>query len=698
MTTNTQTHDFLVEIGTEELPPKALLTLSTRFCDHITASLTAANLPFGEVQAFATPRRLAVVIKNLSAQAPEKEVVVWGPPAAIAFDKEGKASKAAIAFAQKNGLSVEQLSVENDGKADKLISRSTQVGAQAIELLPAIVQASLDDLPIAKRMRWGASRTEFVRPVHWLVMMLDEQIIDCEILGISSNNLTRGHRFHCDTNLAIANPSHYQTLLATEGHIMANFAERRESIREQVIAEGKKVGGHAIIDDDLLNEVTGLVEWPVALTGSFETRFLAVPAEALISSMSEHQKYFHVVDDNGQLLAHFITVANIISIDPAQVIDGNERVIRPRLSDAAFFFETDKKLPLSERVQRLSSVVFQAKLGTLLDKAKRIENLAGLLAEKIGSNADDAQRAGLLAKADLVSDMVLEFDKMQGIAGTYYARNDGEADDVANAIKDHYLPKFSGDKLPETLTGCAVALADRLDTLVGIFGIGQKPSGSKDPFALRRASLAVLRIIVEKQLNLDLRTCLELAVAQHQDLPAKDGLVDTVLGYMIERFRAWYEEANISAEIFMAVSAKQLSQPLDINQRVLAVHHFSQLSEAQALAAANKRVSNILAKVEQLNQLGAINTELLVQAEEQQLAKQLSAKAAEVAPLFANRQYKEVLAGLADLREPVDNFFDQVMVMADDVALKNNRLALLKQLRDLFLQVADISLLVTAKN
>ncbi|MGK0442961.1 MAG: glycyl-tRNA synthetase beta chain [Pseudohongiellaceae bacterium] len=694
---NSNTHNFLVEIGTEELPPSALLKLSNSFTDQITASLKAANLNFSAVEPFATPRRLAVVVNNLDAKTPAKDIVAWGPPAKIAFDGEGNPAKAAAAFAKKNGINLDDLKVENDGKADKLVFRSTQAGTETKALLAEIVQNALDKLPIAKRMRWGASRTEFVRPVHWVVMMLDANILDCEIMGLKANNLSRGHRFHCDTFLEFANPTVYKDLLASSGHIVASYNERKEMIREQVIAEGKKVGGEAVIDPGLLDEVTGLVEWPVALTGSFEERFLSVPAEALISSMAEHQKYFHVVDSNGQLLPHFITVSNIVSKDPSQVINGNERVIRPRLSDAAFFFETDKKIPLVERVEKLKSVVFQAKLGTLHDKAKRIEKLAGIIADKIGSDATKASKAGLLCKADLVSDMVLEFDKMQGIAGTYYAINDGEEIETANAIKDHYLPKFAGDKLPETLTGCAVALADRLDTLVGIFGIGQKPSGSKDPFALRRASLAALRLIIEKDLNLDLRECIELAQQQYGELPAAEGLSDTVLAYMLERFRAWYEEAGIPAEVFMAVSAKNLSQPLDINQRVLAVNNFRQLPEAQALAAANKRVSNILAKVKDKNTIGAVDNSLLQQAEEKTLAELVAHKANTVAPLFASRQYKEALASLADLREAIDNFFDQVMVMADDDALKNNRLVLLKQLRGLFLEVADISLLAPTK-
>ena len=689
--------DFLVEIGTEELPPTALLKLSTSFTNQIKAGIEAAGLNFASIEPFATPRRLAVVVNGIDEQTAAKEIVAWGPPAKIAFDNEGKPSKAAEAFAKKNNIAIDQLKTENDGKADKLVYRFTEEGKAAAGLLPAIVQTALDKLPIAKRMRWGASRIEFVRPAQWIVMMLGSDVIDCEILGFKSSNITRGHRFHCDTTLEIASPATYAELLANSGHIVPSYAERKEQIRQQVTAEGEKLGGVAVIEDDLLDEVTGLVEWPVALTGSFEERFLDVPAEALISSMSEHQKYFHVVDNNGALLPNFITVSNIVSNDPAQVISGNERVIRPRLSDAAFFFETDKKVKLETRLEKLKSVVFQAKLGTIYDKAQRIKTLAATIAESIGSNTDNASRAAELCKADLVSDMVLEFDKMQGIAGRYYALADGETEEVADAIKDQYLPKFAGDKLPASLTGCAVALADRLDTIVGIFGIGQPPTGSKDPFALRRSTLGVLRIIVEKKLNLDLRDLIQQAQQLHGDLPAADGLTDTVLNYMVERFRAWYEEDNISAEVFLAVSAKGLTQPLDIDNRVKAVNSFNSLPEAQALAAANKRVSNILAKLDDESAIGAVDNNLLTDTAEKNLAELVQAKAAQVQPLFAERQYQQALAALADLREPVDAFFDDVMVMADDEALKNNRLALLKQLRGLFLEVADISLLVPAK-
>lgn len=697
MSANTKTNDFLVEIGTEELPPTALLKLSNSFADQVLAGINAAELNFCSAERFATPRRLAVLVSGLDSQTPEKEVVAWGPPKKIAFDVDGKPTKAADAFAKKNGISIDEVQVENDGKADKLVYRSLKSGVSAAQLLPAIVQEALDKLPIPKRMRWGAERTEFVRPIQWVVMMQDSQVIECSILGFTAGSITRGHRFHCDTNLEISNPSSYPALLETSGHIIPSFETRRAMILEQVTAEGEKLGGVAVIDENLLDEVTGLVEWPVAMTGSFESRFLEVPAEALISSMKEHQKYFHVEDSDGHLMPNFITVSNIVSQDPSQVVRGNERVIRPRLSDAAFFFETDKKVALATRVEKLKTIVFQAQLGTLYEKTQRIMTLAESIAESIGSSGDFAKRAAELCKADLVSDMVLEFDKMQGIAGRYYALDQGEDIEVANAIRDQYLPKFSGDKLPESLTGCAVALADRLDTIVGIFGIGQPPTGSKDPFALRRATLGVLRIIVEKQLDVDLRDLLQRAQQQYSQLSAGENLVDTVLNYMVERFRAWYEEEKIATEVFMAVSAKGLSKPLDIDQRVKAVNSFSQLPEAQALAAANKRVSNILAKLDNETSIDTVSSDLLMDDAEKTLAALVLEKTESVAPLYAARQYSEALASLAALRTPVDTFFDQVMVMAEDEAIRNNRLALVKQLRGLFLEVADISLLVPAK-
>ncbi|UTW44652.1 glycine--tRNA ligase subunit beta [bacterium SCSIO 12696] len=688
--------DFLVEIGTEELPPKSLLQLSNGFHDGITRGLKEAQLAFESSVAYASPRRLAVLVKGLVEQAPSQEVVAWGPPAKIAFDAEGNPAKAAEAFAKKNGLEVSALQVENDGKQDKLCHRATQEGAKTREVIGGIIESSLKALPIAKRMRWGASRTEFVRPMHWLVLLHGDQVIDGSVMGIESGRTTRGHRIHSDGDITVNSPADYLELLRS-GYVMADFNERRELIRSQVEAAAEKAGGRAVIDDDLLNEVTALNEWPTALLGRFEERFLEVPAEALISSMKEHQKYFHVVNSNGALMPLFITIANIESKDPTQVIAGNERVIRPRLADAAFFYDTDKKTSLQNRREKLQKIVFQAQLGTVFEKTERVAKLAEALAPTVGANPTEANRAAQLSKSDLVSEMVLEFSDLQGLMGRYYAQHDGEPSDVCEALFEQYLPRFAGDRLPQTQVGTTLALADRIDTLVGIFGIGMTPTGSKDPFALRRASLGVLRLLVENDIDLDLRDALTQAAQLYSGLPKADSVVEQVLTYMTDRFRAIYVDQGIAAEVFMAVVAKQLSNPLDIDQRVQAIHQFSQLEAAAALAAANKRVSNILAKLEGSDVAGEIQKGLLQEPAEQALAADLERLEPTIAPMLAERHYADAMGELAQLREGVDKFFDDVMVMADDSALRNNRLALLTKLRKLFLDIADISLLVPAK-
>ncbi len=687
--------DFLVELGTEELPPKALLGLSRALTQGIESSFKEQGLSFSGITPYATPRRLAVLVHELAETTPITDVVIWGPPTKIAFDADGNPTKAAEAFAAKNGNDVNQLATENDGKADKLVFRTQAGGEQTIGLLQDITAQSLAKLPIPKRMRWGASRTEFVRPAHWLVMLYGSEIIDATILDLSANRHTRGHRFHYNHVVEITNASEYANQLQDTAHVIPDFAKRREMIVAQVNAEAEKLGGTAVIDPALLDEVTALVEWPVALTGRFEERFLSVPAEALISSMKEHQKYFHVVDSANNLMPHFITVANIVSEDPAQVIDGNERVIRPRLSDAAFFFETDKKTTLASKREKLQAVVFQAKLGTVFEKTERVAKLAKVIAEKLKVNVPEAVRAAELCKCDLVSEMVYEFSDMQGIAGYHYAIFDNEPADVALAMNEHYMPRFAGDALPSSAVGAVVALADRLDTLIGIFGIGEQPTGSKDPFALRRASVGVLRLLVEQQRDLDLRDLLQSAYQQHKELPQGEAVVDQVLSYMLERFRAWYEEQTIPATVFQAVSAKALSQPLDIDQRVQAVNHFRQLPEAEALAAANKRVANILAKADSVPE--AIDASLLQEDAEKALHTSIIEMQQQVMPLFSSYQYKEALSTLASLRAVVDRFFDDVMVMADDQALRHNRLALLQQLRNLFFEVADISALAVSK-
>ena len=690
--------DFLVELGTEELPPKALHKLMNAFASGIEQGLKAAELEYGEVKAYAAPRRLAVAVSGLAESQQDKQIEKLGPAVQAAFDKDGKPSKAAEGFARSNGVSVEQLDRKQTDKGERLAFVSEQKGAATQSLLPGIVEKSLAQLPIPKRMRWGARREEFVRPVHWLLMLFGNSVVDGEVLGLQAGNSTRGHRFHCNRELEIHSAQDYVQQLREPGYVVVDFAERREMIRDQVTAEAHNVNGEAVIDDDLLDEVTALVEWPVALTGRFEERFLEVPAEALISSMKEHQKYFHVVDGDGQLLPFFITVANIESLDPVQVIHGNERVIRPRLSDAAFFFETDKKTSLEARREKLKQVIFQQKLGTVYDKTERLATLAAKIATLTGANPGWAERAAKLCKSDLVTEMVFEFADMQGIAGYYYAENDGEPLDVAKAMYEQYMPKFAGDELPKSETGTVLALADRLDTLAGIFGIGQPPSGSRDPFALRRASLGVIRLLVEKNLDLDLRELLELARDNfpRTALGEYNTVVEQTLAYILERFRARYEDQGIATEVFMAVAARKLSRPLDIDNRVHAVNAFSQLEEAQALAAANKRVSNILAKLDGPAPT-SVDESLLQEDAEKALHAAVIDAQAQVQPLYAEARYTEGLAGLAGLRETVDSFFDHVMVMTDDLKLRENRLALLAQLRALFLEVADISLLAPAK-
>ena len=682
--------DFLVELGTEELPPKALKKLAEAFEAGITQGLTNANLGFdyNRVEIFAAPRRLAVRIEALEAQQADQEEILYGPPANIAFDADGKPTKAAEGFAARAGATAADLQTGDNGK---LMIQRTIKGKNTVELLPAIVQNSLDKLPIPKRMRWGASRVEFVRPVQWLVMLFGSEVVNGEVLGLKAGNTSRGHRFHAPGEITIANPAEYQDKLRA-AYVMADFAERAALINEQVAAKGKELGGEAVIDADLLDEVTALNEWPVALAGSFDEDFLRVPPEALVSSMKEHQKYFHVMKD-GKLMPNFITIANIESKDPAQVISGNEKVIRPRLSDAAFFWDTDRKQKLESRFAKLENVVWVNGLGSIADKARRIGKLASRIAAVTGADSALVERAAQLCKNDLVSSMVYEFTDLQGLAGKYYAEHDGEHADVAAAMVEQYMPAFAGDALPASQTGTLIALADRLDSLVGLFGIGQIPTGSKDPFALRRASLGVLRLLVEKEINIDLGDLIDWAIGSDWATAPKAETKATLTEYLLDRFSAWYADEGIPAGVFQSVRALGITNALDINRRVQAVHAFNKLDAAEALAAANKRVSNILAKNGGDKVQAKVDSALLAQAEEKTLAEQVAAKQQAVEPLMAQGDYSAALTELAGLRAAVDAFFDNVMVMADDEAVKNNRLALLKQLQGLFIGIADISLL-----
>ncbi|MCL7931392.1 glycine--tRNA ligase subunit beta [Halomonas llamarensis] len=679
---------LLLELGAEELPPTALDALSDAFASGIQRGLQDAEIPFKSVEAFATPRRLAVRVADLADKQPDRDVEKRGPALAAAF-KDGQPTKAAEGFARSCGVNVDELIHLETDKGTWLGYREQQTGETVQALLPEILRKAIAALPVPKNMRWGTSRVEFSRPVHWLVALYGSDVIAAEALGLEASHTTYGHRFHAPGAIQLAHADDYLSAL-DNAYVLAERAQRRERIREQVLAEAEVQDATAVIDEDLLVEVSGLVEWPVALTGSFDERFLEVPAECLISSMKANQKYFHLLDENGNLMPLFITIANIESLDPDQVIQGNEKVIRPRLADAAFFYDTDRKQTLASRLPALEGVVFQQKLGTLADKARRSETVAGYIAEHIGGDVASAKRATQLAKCDLVTEMVLEFPELQGVMGRYYAEQDGEPAEVAKAIEEQYLPRFATDAIPFTVTGKALALADRLDTLVGIFGIGQRPTGAKDPFALRRASIGVLNILIKGELNLDLRELLTCAAEQHQNLPKAEGLVDDVLTYMLNRFRAWGQEEGITAEMYLAVRARPVTKPLDFARRLRAVKAFAQREEATALAAANKRVSNILAK-QAHDGSTQVNGELLSEKAEKALFHALSTSRDSVAPLFAEGHYMEALDALATLREPVDNFFDQVMVMADDEAVRQNRLALLANLQALFLDVADIS-------
>ena len=679
--------DFLVELGTEELPPKTLSSLADAFLAGIEKGLQSAGLTYSAKQVYAAPRRLAVLITELSMQQPDRAVNLDGPPRQAAFDADGNPTQAALGFAKKCGVDLSEI----DQSGPKLRYSQNIVGKPTVSLLPTIVEDSLNDLPIAKRMRWGARKEEFVRPTQWLVMLFGDQVVDCTILAQTSGRHSRGHRFHHPEDVRISSPAGYLSDLRA-ANVLADFNERRQIISKRVEELATQQEGTAIVPPGLLDEVTGLIEWPVPLVCSFEERFLEVPQEALITTMQDNQKYFCLLDADGKLLPRFITVANIESKDPAQIIAGNEKVVRPRLTDAEFFFKQDKKQKLETFNERLKNVVFQAQLGSVYDKAERVSKLAAYIAPRIGGDAQRAARAGLLSKCDLSTEMVGEFPEMQGVAGYYYAKADGEAEDVALALNEQYMPRGAGAELPTTLTGAAVAIADKLDTLVGIFGIGMLPTGSKDPYALRRAALGILRILIEKKLDLDLIETVKFAVTQFGAKVKSAGLTEQVLEFIFDRLRARYEDEGVEVAVYLSVRALQPGSALDFDQRVQAVQAFRKLPEAEALAAVNKRVSNLLSKAE-----GAIadhvEPKYFDNANEFSLYSAIQQADQAVQPMAAARQYSESLARLAALRDPVDAFFEAVMVNAEDAKVRANRYALLSRLRGLFLGVADISLL-----
>ena len=685
------TQNFLVEIGTEELPPKALKTLATSFADNVEAELNQAGLTFDKIEWFAAPRRLAVKVLNLATQQPSKEIEKRGPAVSAAFDAEGKPTKAAEGWARGCGITVEQAERIATDKGEWLVHRAKIEGQPTKNLLNDIVANALAKLPIPKPMRWADKTVQFIRPVHTVTMLLGDELIEGEILGVASARTIRGHRFLGEKEFEIQHADQYPQLLREKGSVVADFNERKAEILAKSQAKATALGGVADIEESLLEEVTSLVEYPNVLAAKFEERFLAVPAEALVYTMKGDQKYFPIYDKDGKLLPHFIFVSNINPEDPTAIIEGNEKVVRPRLTDAEFFFKTDLKQKLVDRLPRLETVLFQQQLGTLKDKTDRIEQLAGEIAKQIGADEAKAKRAGLLSKCDLMTNMVFEFTDTQGVMGMHYARHDGEDEEVAVALNEQYMPRFAGDELPKSLVASAVALADKFDTLTGIFGIGQAPKGSADPFALRRAALGALRIIVEKNLPLDLEDVVKKSAALFGDKLTNQNVVADVVDFMLGRFRAWYQDEGIAVDVIQAVLARRPTRPADFDARVRAVSHFRTLDSAEALAAANKRVSNILAKADAA--IGEINLTACVEPAEKALAEAVLALRTEVQPLIAKGDYTAVLDKLANLRAPVDSFFDNVMVNAEDPALRQNRLAILNTLQGLFLQVADISVL-----
>ncbi|TQP48207.1 glycine--tRNA ligase subunit beta [Vibrio cholerae] len=683
--------EFLIELGTEELPPKQLRTLAEAFAANFAAELATADIAHEGVTWFATPRRLALKVANLAESQPDRVVEKRGPAVNVAFDADGKPTKAAEGWARGNGITVEQAERLVTDKGEWLLFKEQVQGQQTASVVVEMAAKALANLPIAKPMRWGDKETQFIRPVKTLTILFGSELIQGEILGVASARTLRGHRFMGEAEFTIESAEQYPAILEERGKVIADYATRKAMIIEGSQQAAQQLGGIADLEDALVEEVTSLVEWPVVMTAKFEEKFLKVPAEALVYTMKGDQKYFPVYDASKKLLPNFIFVSNIESKEPRHIVEGNEKVVRPRLADAEFFFNTDRKRPLVDRLPLLENAIFQQQLGTIKDKTDRITELAGYIAEQIGADVEKSKRAGLLAKCDLMTSMVFEFTDTQGVMGMHYARHDGEAEEVAVALNEQYMPRFAGDELPSRGVSAAVAMADKLDTIVGIFGIGQAPKGS-DPFALRRASLGVLRILVEYGYQLDLMDLIAKAKSLFGNRLTNANVEQEVIEFMLGRFPTWYQDAGFSIDIIQAVLARNPTKPADFDQRVKAVSHFRALEEAEALAAANKRVGNILAKYD--GELGEeIDLALLQEDAEKALAEAVEIMAEALEPAFATGNYQEALSKLAGLRAPVDAFFDNVMVMADDEALKKNRLTLLNKLRNLFLQIADISLL-----
>jgi glycyl-tRNA synthetase beta chain len=690
--------DLLVEIGTEELPPKALRGLMDAFATNLGGAIDEARLEHGDVHAYASPRRLAVIVEKLAASQEDRRLSQKGPPVSVAYDDDGNPLPPATAFAKKCGVDVAELGRVKTDKGEWLAAETVEKGETSAALLPALIEQALADLPIPRRMRWGAGEAEFVRPIHWVVVLHGTEVIDGSVMGIACGNTTMGHRFHSRGPITISAPSAYLETLEREGRVIADFGVRRELVRKGVEACAIEAKGHIVDGESLYDEVAALVEWPVPVLGRFDEAFLELPREVVVSTLTGHQRYFPVADDSGALLPSFVTVANLESKEPDKVRDGNERVIRPRLADAAFFWDSDRRKALSTRREALREVVYQRGLGSLYDKSARTAEIASWVAERLGIDGSQAGRAAELCKCDLLTGMVGEFPDLQGTMGRYYAISDGETDAVATAIGEHYHPRFAGDALPETDEGRVVAMADKLDTLAGIFTIGKKPSGNRDPFGLRRAALGIIRLSIECRLDLDLKAliakALELQPAGKEDPQVLSELLYT---FISDRLRRYFldRDPELDTETFDAVLARQPASLVDFELRLHAVQAFLRLDEAQSLASANKRIANILRQAE-VTETSDIDESLLEEGAERALYDALVSAEGTVRPLLEERDYTRALQALAALREPVDRFFDDVMVMADDTAVRSNRLALLAGLRALFLDVADISRLSVA--
>ncbi len=690
--------DFLIEIGTEELPPKALRSLKDAFAESLRAAFKEARLGHGAVHAYASPRRLAVLIEKLATRQEDRKISQKGPPTKVAFAADGSPQPPAIAFAKKCGVEVADLGRTKSGKGEWLSCELLDKGQETSGLVPTLIESALAELPVPRRMRWGAGELEFVRPVHWIVLLHGKNTIDATIMGVKTGRESRGHRFHSKGVIAITEPGKYLQTLEKKGHVIADFDRRRDLVEHGVADKAREAGGVIVDGDSLYDEVAALVEWPVPVLGSFDEAFLSLPRETVISTLTGHQRYFPVAGNDGALLPKFVTVANLESTDPDQVRDGNERVIRPRLADAAFFWDNDRNRTLSSRQDALRDVVYQRGLGSLHEKSERTAVIARDIALSIGVGSADVERAAMLCKCDLLTGVVGEFPELQGVMGRYYAELDGESQAVSSAIGEHYHPRFAGDTLPESTVGQVLAVADKLDTLAGVFSLGKRPSGKRDPFGLRRAALGVIRILVECEIDIGLRDAVANAVAaQPASEAAPTAIVEDLHSYIIDRLKRYFLDRDpaLDAETFDAVLAREPSSLVDFGRRLEAVQSFIGLDEAASLSSANKRIANILRQAG--NDGGNdVNPKLLQDPAEEALFAALGSAGDTVRPLLDERRYTEALRALAALREPVDNFFDDVLVMADDDELKNNRLALLGKLRELFLGVADISRLSIA--